>query len=232
MVHQPAALCRRPDANSGGFPFTAFGAVLGAATIASVQRKRSMASKTSRASQAAYDDQMVSQAVFDPLQICADKKTFENARSMEIVVGRFAMLAIIGIPSAELYHEKLANALALPNRLTETGQAPTLLNGGVFSPFAEVAVFLSFAGLMAAALSGGDVPNNDGSKTRITNASPINTLEAVPTISPVLRYILYEAQLQNGRIATLGLCLMGIQEAVTGKPMVDLVPYVFGIGAQ
>jgi hypothetical protein len=52
-------------------------------------------------------------------------------REAEIKHGRLAMLAVIGWPIAELFDSKIAALLGLPSALTNSGESPSLLNGGL-----------------------------------------------------------------------------------------------------
>merc|ERR1711990_306483 len=66
----------------------------------------------------------------------------------EIKHGRLAMLAAVGYPVAELLHPYLSDTLNLPSLLTEAGEAPNVLNGGLealFSKFSLTLVFVVFA---------------------------------------------------------------------------------------
>ena len=51
----------------------------------------------------------------------------------EIKHGRLAMLAAVGYPVAELLHPYISDTLNLPSLLTEAGEAPNVLNGGLES---------------------------------------------------------------------------------------------------
>ena len=66
----------------------------------------------------------------------------------EIKHGRLAMLAAVGYPVAELLHPYISDTLNLPSLLTEAGEAPNVLNGGLealFSKFSLTLVFVVFA---------------------------------------------------------------------------------------
>lgn len=52
-------------------------------------------------------------------------------KESEVKHGRLAMLAAVGYPVAEIVHPFLAKAANLPSFLTENGDAPNLLNGGL-----------------------------------------------------------------------------------------------------
>ena len=62
-----------------------------------------------------------------------DVRTSPFLKESEVKHGRLAMLAAIGYPAAELIHPVLAESAGLPNLLTEAGQAPSVVNGGLES---------------------------------------------------------------------------------------------------
>ena len=69
-------------------------------------------------------------------------------REAEIKHSRLAMLAAVGWPIAELFDRKIAGFLGINDSLTPTGQAPSLLNGGLEKIEPEFWVILvSVAGL-------------------------------------------------------------------------------------
>lgn len=157
------------------------------------------------------DSFMKETSLFDPITILSDEGSIERARKLEMGLGRFAMLGAVGFPAAELYHEQLADATGLPSLLTTSGQAPSVVNGGQFSPAAEAVVALSIIGLLATALE-------KSSSTDVLNPA---------ALSPVLKSLLREAQTVNGRIAMVAVVMMGMQEAMTGKATVEMTPFLF-----
>jgi hypothetical protein len=158
-------------------------------------------------------------ADFDPLGD-SDPKTEQQIKPVELALGRVAMLAAVGYPAAELYHDDIAAALHLPNRLGPNGQAPTLLNNGVFSPIAEVACLLGVWGIGVAAVQSAYPHKEDGTKLDAVNPQPLR----LPYLSPMLKSILNEVQRINGRVAMLALVVMIGQETITGQPVVGALP--------
>jgi len=153
---------------------------------------------------------------FDPLGD-AESNSVQPIQPVELVLGRVAMLAAVGYPAAELYHDDIAKALHMPNRLGPNGQAPTLLNNGVFSPIAEVACLLGLWGIVVAALQSAYPSKGDESKLDPMNPQSMR----LPYLSPMLKSILNEVQKTNGRVAMLAVVIMVTQEAITGQPAVD-----------
>lgn len=161
--------------------------------------------------------------LFDPLGVCDTRESYSNARDLEIAYGRFAMLAAVGIPSAELYHEQIADAVGLPSRLAPGGQVPHILNAGSsVSPLIDIAVFVSLAGIMAAL---GETASNRAKGD--TKHDPLNPPELqLPMMSPVLRMALREAQRVNGRFAMVSVVTMALVEATTGQPVVEVTTFL------
>lgn len=156
---------------------------------------------------------------WDPLGLTQDEDSFRRAKTLEKILGRVAMLAVVGVPAAELWHEEIAAAAGLPNLLTETGQAPTLMNGGMFSPVAEVVVVSGLVGLTALAYEAG--------ADRAKNSKDLDTLRGAPTLSPMLKSMLGEAQIFNGRVAMVAIMAIAVQELTTGQATVDITPFLF-----
>jgi len=154
-------------------------------------------------------------AGFDPLGD-TDTDSAQQIKPVELVLGRIAMLAAVGYPAAELYHDDIAQALHMPNRLAPNGQAPTLLNNGIFSPIAEIACVLGIWGLVAAAVQSTYARANDDEKLDAMNPQALR----LPYLSPMLKSILNEVQRFNGRVAMLAVVIMIGQEAITGQPAV------------
>eukprot|EP00403_Amphidinium_massartii_P032040 CAMPEP_0178435922 /NCGR_PEP_ID=MMETSP0689_2-20121128/34176_1 /TAXON_ID=160604 /ORGANISM="Amphidinium massartii, Strain CS-259" /LENGTH=261 /DNA_ID=CAMNT_0020058007 /DNA_START=79 /DNA_END=864 /DNA_ORIENTATION=- len=158
---------------------------------------------------------------FDPLGLARDDHTFRHGRSMEIVLGRFAMIAAVGIPMAEMHHEALAEALNFPVMLADGRRAPSILNGGPMTPAAEV---LTVAALCAFGYIVSDIMSG---KNKDTVVAP--GYMAQPGLSPVVASVLREAEVHNGRFAMMGVVLIGMMEAVSGKGVIELTPELFGL---
>jgi len=156
-------------------------------------------------------------ALFDPLGLCMDAARYSRARSIEMSIGRLAMLGAAGYPAAELYHDQIADTFGLPNLLTPSGQAPMWLNGGSFGPAGEVVIVLSMIGLAAAVVEAQSSGNA---------VDPMNPKEMrlQPTLSPLLKSLLNEAQMVNGRVAMSAFAIMMAQEAMTGEAAVQAPP--------
>ncbi len=69
---------------------------------------------------------------FDPLGFAGgDKIALATMHEAEIEHGRYAMLAAVGWPMAELYDRSITGFLGLEPALTSTGASPSILNGGL-----------------------------------------------------------------------------------------------------
>lgn len=164
------------------------------------------------------------QVLFDPLQLSSDESVFKTARCLELAIGRLAMLAAVGIPAAELYHESLAGVAGWPSLLAPLGKAPSMLNGGESVPVAEFFALIGLTGLIW------NVTKDEGDSEKVADEDPINPtwMSALP-LSPLLLFVLRSAQTTNGRVAMVAVMGLAAQEAVTGKAVVDVSPFLFGL---
>lgn len=157
------------------------------------------------------------EALFDPLGL-SDPSNFPKSRKLELVVGRLAMLGAVGLPLAEMTHESLAVALGLPNQLAEGNRAPALHTGGIFSPGVEVSIFTVSVLLCVAAIGATKKKDKDG----LDIVTPAPELSQ-PWLSPLLRGMMGEAEITNGRVAMIAVVIMCLQEMVTGTAVVTPV---------
>jgi len=156
---------------------------------------------------------------FDPLGLCESEERYLMSRDWEMTTGRVAMLAAVGYPAAEMWHQSLASAVGLPNLLSENGQAPHVLNGGSFHPVVDIVMFVSLAGILAAV--GETVANGRKGDALHKSLNP-RELRLAPTLSPTLRCLLREAQRVNGRVAMLAVTSMLAVEGVTGHAIASM----------
>ena len=77
------------------------------------------------------DNAMVGDKGFDPLGFADSKPKLRIYREAEIKHGRLAMLAALGWPVSEALDKPIAKFLGLSPLLTSTGNAPSILNGGL-----------------------------------------------------------------------------------------------------
>ncbi|CAK9106164.1 unnamed protein product [Durusdinium trenchii] len=161
---------------------------------------------------------MAQRPIFDPLNLLTDNEgAMKRATSLELVFGRAAMLAAVGVPSAELWHDEIAAATGLPNILPENGQAPSLMNGNSLNPIFDVVLVTSAVGLSALALE---------ATSKNHSVEEIDQLR-MPRLSPMLKSALREAQVFNGRVAMVAIMAIAVQEAMTGQATVNITPFLF-----
>lgn len=166
-----------------------------------------------------------SQPLFDPLGLCQNEETYKTARDLEMIMGRYAMLAAVGYPTAEIFHQQIAEVVGMPVQLTAAGQAPHFLNGGSINPVVDVVVFISLAGMFA--LLGEISAQRANGNTESDSLNP-KGMRLNPMMSPTLRYLLSEAQRVNGRVAMAAIVCIVAVEAYSGKAVVDVSPFLFG----
>ena len=89
---------------------------------------------------------------FDPCGFAKSKNALYWMREAEIKHARLAMLAAVGWPLSELWHENIAGFFHLDSILASEGKAPSILNGGLSSVYA-------FGMLMTSSLVAGYLEN-------------------------------------------------------------------------
>ena len=146
-------------------------------------------------------DSMVGYSGFDPLNLGIDKNV-EFFRDAEVKHGRIAMLAALGLPTAELVHGRLAEALDLPSLLVD-GKFPSLVNGGLSQTPIPYFLLANVAGSAMFELM------------NVTKWDPLNL-----SSPDQLKQAQWElAELKNGRLAMMAVPLYVIQELITGKSL-------------
>eukprot|EP00434_Breviolum_minutum_P032597 symbB.v1.2.028830.t1/scaffold3090.1/size63861/2 len=186
-------------------------AAAGGATAVAMRQRMMRRSKVPRA--------IAQRPIFDPLNVLKeDEGAMKRAKRLELVLGRLAMLGVVGVPSAELWHDQLAAFAGLPNLMPENGQAPSMINEHSLSPVVEVVLVSGIVGLSALALEATSKKSND--------VEEIESLR-MPSLSPMLKSALREAQVFNGRVAMVAVLAIAMQEILTGQATVDITPFLF-----
>lgn len=162
---------------------------------------------------------------FDPAGIVQYEKDFLYQRRAELTHGRFAMLAAVGWPLAELYHSSLAQEWGWPNALAPGGRAPSVLNGGISlfneeGPTAQSFFFVAVVGLAW-------FIENRFDET----FDPLNLKGfALPGMSKLLpegRSWMEEAEIKHCRLAMVAVTAYVIEEVASRAPVTVDTPYLF-----
>eukprot|EP01041_Mallomonas_annulata_P009573 gene9573-19895_t len=166
---------------------------------------------------------------FDPAGFAKSTKTLYWMREAENKHGRLAMLAAVGWPLSELWHKEIASAFGLPSILAAGDRAPSLLNGGLSSPFASGVLIMSIiiAGyLEAKAMNSGlvfwDSQKPDDYVPGDFGFDPFNLHNIRGN-----RKTMQTAEIKNGRLAMIAITAFAAQEFATGLPVVQETPYLF-----
>eukprot|EP01041_Mallomonas_annulata_P005480 gene5480-11026_t len=187
----------------------------------------------------AIDGRLPGDLGFDPAGIANSMERLNRLREIELKHARIAMLACIGWPISELFHIPLLNILVLTklippdsvSKLDETGRALTVINGGLLfgSDSAALGLFIFLFSMVEywlftnrrslASKKNGPQPGDFG-------FDPFNLIESRGS-SPAAKFEMKEMELVNGRIAMLSIVVFVISELATGKPIVDVTPYLF-----
>ena len=174
------------------------------------------------------DGSMAGDAGFDPLGFAAGTSDAESSsrlafmRGAELKHARIAMLAALGWPVAELFHNKLAFALSLKPFLMFGDRVPSVLNGGLGHAIEPYWPFMA----AALALASGVEIIHKYDKT----ANPALYEERGPgdlAFDPLNlsggkfdRRTLELAEIKNGRVAMLAVTAFAFQEAFTGAGVI------------
>lgn len=177
----------------------------------------------------ALDGSLAGDVGFDPLGFSKSKKTLFWMREAENKHGRLAMLAAIGWPLSELWHKDIAKTFNLESILADGDRAPSLLNGGLSSPWASGMLIMSIiiAGyLESKAMNSGEVFWNV--------EKPDNYIPGSLGFDPLNLYnvkgnkkTMETAEIKNGRLAMIAISAYVFQEFATGLPVVQQTPFLF-----
>merc|ERR1719274_487015 len=168
-------------------------------------------------------------ANFDLLLGSAEDKLRSSAvvmrdyRDAELKHGRLAMLAAVAWPLQEKLNPILAARFHMPNLVAETGGlSPSVLNGGLEQAPVAASV-LAFAAMVSAVELQG---------LRIKEATPVNEWRVgdygtarIPEPGTEQFFSLQEGEIWNGRIAMIAIFAYVVQEALTGFPTANTIPF-------
>jgi len=195
------------------------------------------------------DNSIVGDKGFDPLGFADSKAKLRIYREAELKHGRLAMLAALGWPVSEALDKPIAALLGLPPLLTFSGEAPSILNGGLekLPPLYLPAVFVisaifeyyatriskraGFAATLAALgaedITGLDI-DGDGQVGSPTMLADDNYLPGDLGFDPLKLYkgsdqdkrTMQLKELNNGRLAMMAITGYAASEFVNKVPVV------------
>ena len=146
-------------------------------------------------------------------------------RDAELKHGRFAMLAAVAWPLQEKLNPILAAKFHIPNLVAETGGlSPSVLNGGLEQgPIpSAVATFFILASLIEA--QGLRVKKADGDAWLPGDYGKFFDAQIAERGSQQF-FSLQEGEIWNGRIAMIAILAYVVQEAATGYPTINTIPF-------
>lgn len=151
-------------------------------------------------------------------------------REAEVKHSRLAMLAAVGWPLSELLHRNIAELFQMDSILASGDRAPSILNGGLSSMYASGVLGMSviIAGyLEGKAMNSGEVFWNSEKPERYIPGSygfdPLNLYTKRDNDKKAME----TAEIKNGRLAMVAVTFYVILEAITGRPVVELTPFLF-----
>jgi hypothetical protein len=170
------------------------------------------------------DNTLVGNKGFDPLNLATSTKELMQYREAELKHGRLAMLAAAGWPVSELLQPMISQYLKLPDLLTKSGEAPSVLNGGLdrIPPFFFLAILIFSGTVESLALTtrtmGADyIPGDLG-------FDPLSLYTGKPERT---KRGLELKELNNGRLAMLAITFYAASEFITKAAVVDGTPFLF-----
>lgn len=171
------------------------------------------------------DGSLPGDAGFDPFGFAGnDEKELLNMRESEIKHGRLAMLAVVGWPLAELWDKQIAVAFGLQSALTDSGESPSLLNGGLD----RINIDFWIASISLASLI--ELSNLDKKQKAGNDYIPgdcnFDPLHLFPT-NKSEQIIMQTKEIKHGRIAMIAILGFIVQEAIYGTPVTLETPFFF-----
>ena len=145
-------------------------------------------------------------------------------RDAELKHGRFAMLAAVAWPLQEAFNPILAAKFHIPNLVAETGGlSPSVLNGGLEQgpipatvlSFFLLSSFIELQGIRLKERMGDEwLPGDYGLSLKVPQVRGTDQFTS-----------LQEGEVWNSRIAMLAVLAYVVQEAATGFPTINTIPF-------
>jgi hypothetical protein len=154
----------------------------------------------------------------------ADKESLFYMREAEIKHSRLAMLAVVGWPIAELLDKPLADASGLPALLTNSGESPSLLNGGLDK--VDAAYWVAVAALAGIVELENMKMKEEKAKKYLPGDCNFDPLGLMPE-KKAEQMAMMTKELKHGRLAMMAIVGFAIQEALYGIPVVQETPFFF-----
>jgi hypothetical protein len=169
---------------------------------------------------AALDGSMAGDRGFDPFNFSSNSDALAWYRNSELKHARLAMLAAVGWPLAELFHNGFAEDWGLPQALNAQDRVPSVLNGGL----GDVSPMFWVAALAAAAI----IETSHGAVGEIQSPNlGFDPLGLSGNHNDERAKFMEESELFNGRLAMLAITGFAIQEWFTNDSVVDAIPIFF-----
>jgi len=177
------------------------------------------------------DGSLAGDVGFDPLGFSRTKNTLLWMREAEVKHSRLAMLAAVGWPLSELWHKELASVFGMESILAgKSGSlAPSLLNGGLSSPYATAMLIASVlvAGFLEGqAMNKGDIfISSEKSKGYVPGDFQFDPVNLYKIRGDKKSMELTE--IKNGRLAMCAITVYAFSEFITKVPVIQQTPFLF-----
>lgn len=187
------------------------------------------------------NNELAGDAGWDPLRFVKTREDLFFYREAEIKHARIAMLGSLGWPVSELYHNVLASALQLPN-LLQDGKVPSILNGGIdntyflasLGGFFAVGATLEFELMRRKKETPESLRNffdmwreDDWETPGNYQFDPLDLGRRLTNNDREGKKTLQTIEIFNGRMSMIANTGFVVQEAITGKPLVEETPQFF-----
>ena len=147
-------------------------------------------------------------------------------REAELRHGRLAMLAALAWPVQELLSPVLSRALREPLLLVETGgRSPSVLNGGLDQ--STIPATLGLFAIVIAVVDAYSLKLREGTDDWMPGDFGFDPLNLLGGASLEARRAMQTREINNGRLAMIAVTSFVIEEAVTGRPVIEITPWLF-----
>lgn len=172
------------------------------------------------------DSMLAGNKGFDPLNLASSPEKLRKYRDAELKHGRLAMLAALGWPVSELLHPLLSFVTGMPNQLALNGKAPSVLNGGLEKFPSFFLGLILVTGTIESLTLTNFVPSfspafqfKEGKKLVPGNFGwdPLQISKGTP--EDFKRELEFK-EINNGRLAMIGITAMALKEFLSGVPIV------------
>jgi len=137
------------------------------------------------------------------------------------------MLAALAWPVQELLSPILSVLLKEPNLVAETGgRSPSVLNGGLEQ--SSIPLTLAGFGVLVGAIDWHSLQRREAAGDEwLPGDFQFDPLNVLGGATLEQRRAMQAKEINNGRLAMVAVAAFVVEEALTGRPIIDLTPWLF-----